>query len=301
MALNLHLLRIFATVAEFNNFSRAAEALYISQPAVSKAVQQLEQQVGLSLLDRSHRKLALTEAGTLLYQYAQRLFAIEQAAETALDQLQGLESGHLALGASHTVGTYLLPPLLGRFHQQYPGVHLTLQIANTQTVIEVLQMQALDLVFVEGPVNDEDLTIEAWRNDHLMAIVPPNHPLVSQQPVTLKQLATEPYVQREFGSGTRAIVEKAFKQQGLELNVAIELSSNEAVKQAVSAGLGISIVSDLTIALELAANSLAVVEIQEIDFTRTLSQVMLNEKPVSPAASAFLQLLHGHNSPFSDR
>ena len=291
MPLNLHFLRIFTAVAEHNSFSRAAKELYLSQPAVSKAVQELEEQVGMSLLDRSRRKLVLTEAGTLLYQYAQRLFAVEQAAETALEQLQGLERGHLALGASHTAGTYLLPPLLSRFHQHYPGIHLTLEIANTQTVLEDLHTQPLDMAFVEGPVKATDLIVSAWRTDHLVVIVPPSHPLIQRQPVTLAQLAAEPYVQRELGSGTREIVEDAFSQNGLELNVAIELGSNQAVKQTVSAGLGISIVSDATIGLELSAQTLAVVAIQDYDFSRTLSQVIPREKPLSPAAAAFLQLL----------
>lgn len=292
MALNLHLLRIFAAVAKHNSFSGAAKVLYISQPAVSKGVQELEEQVGLPLLDRSRRKLALTEAGTLLYQYAQRLFAVEQAAETALEQLQGLERGHLALGASHTAGTYLLPPLLSKFHQRYPGIHLSLEIANTQTVLEDLYTRPLDMAFVEGPVKATDLMVSAWRTDHLVVIVPPNHPLIRKQPVTLAQLATEPYVQREFGSGTREIVEEAFKKKDLAVNVAIELGNNQVVKQTVSAGLGISIVSDATIGLELSAQTLAVVAVKDYDFSRTLSQVLPREKPLSPAATAFLQLLH---------
>jgi len=291
MTLNLHLLRIFTSVAEHNSFSRAAHALYISQPAVSKGVQELEEQVGLPLLDRSHRTLALTEAGILLYQYAQRLFAVEQAAETALEQLQGLQRGHQALGASHTAGTYLLPPLMSRFHERYPGVHLSLEIANTQTILVDLQTKPLDLAFVEGPVKAKDLTISPWRTDHLVAIVPPNHRLVMEQPVTLADLAAEPYVQRELGSGTREIVEEAFRQMGLELKVAIELGSNQAVKQTVIAGLGISILSDATIALEVSAQALAVVAIKDYDFSRTLSQVMPKERPLSLAATAFLELI----------
>lgn len=292
MALNLHLLRIYTAVVEHNNFSRAADALYMSQPAVSKAVRELERQIGLDLLDRSHRRLALTEAGRVLHLHAQRLFAVEQAAEAALEQLQGLERGQLALGASQTIGTYLLPPLLGQFHQQYPGIRLSLEIANTQAVLEALHMQELDFAVVEGPVNHEEFTVTRWRNDRLVVILPPDHHLIGQQSVALEQLAAEPYVQRESGSGTRMIVERVFQNRGLELNVAIELSSNQAVKQAVSAGLGISIVSIATIALEAATNSLAIMEVSESGFIRSLSQVMLREKPVSPAAAAFSQLLH---------
>lgn len=290
MALNLHLLRIFAAVAEHNSFSQAGKVLFISQPAVSRAVQELEEQVGLPLIDRSRRVPILTEAGTLLYQYAQRLFSVEQAAELALEQLQGLERGHLALAASHTAGTYLLPPLLSRYHQRYPGVRLSLQIANTQTILEKLHTEPIDVAFVEGTVKDTDFLVESWRTDHLVAIAPPNHPLIEQQPVTLKQLAAEPYVQRELGSGTREIVDEAFRRRKLEPNVAIELGSNQAVKQAVAAGLGISIVSDATVALEISAGVLTILNIKDIDFKRTLAQVQVKEKPLSPAAVAFLHL-----------
>jgi DNA-binding transcriptional LysR family regulator len=290
MPLNLHFLRIFNAVAEYNNFSRAAEALYISQPAVSRAVQELEEEIGLPLLDRSHRTITLTEAGALLHQYAQRLFAVEQAAETTLEQLKSLERGHLALGASHTTGTYLLPPLMSRFHEQYPGIRLSLEIANTQTILEKLHTQPMDLAFVEGPVRDTEYVAAPWRTDRLVVIAPPKHPLVERQPVTLLQLAAEPYLQRELGSGTRDIVEAAFHRQELTLNVAIELGSNQAIKQAVSAGLGISIVSNATLDLELSAGTLAVLDLQEVDFRRVLSRVTLKEKPLSRAASAFLQL-----------
>ncbi len=290
MALNLHLLRIFAAVAEYRNFSRAAESLYISQPAVSRAVQELETQVGLALLDRSHRVPALTDAGILLHQYAQRLFAVEQAAETALEQFRGLERGHLAIGASHTTGTYLLPPLLSQFHQEYPGVRLSLEIANTQTVIEKLHTQPLDIAFVEGPVTDKDFIVTPWRTDQLVIIAPPNHPLIYQQPIKIDQIAKEPYVQRELGSGTREIVETAFRQKGITLNVAIELNSNQAVKQAVSAGLGISIVSDVTIALEVASRKLTTIAVRGFDLTRTLTQVAVRDRPLSRSAAAFRAL-----------
>ncbi|MBZ0302445.1 MAG: LysR family transcriptional regulator, partial [Anaerolineae bacterium] len=173
MTMNLYLLRVFATVAEHGSFSQAARALYISQPAVSKGVQSLEQQIGMRLLDRSHRDISLTEAGHLLYDYAQRIFAAERAAESALEQLNGLERGHLALGASHTIGTYLLPPLMGLFHQRYPGVRLSLEIANTQQILIDLRTRPLDLAFVEGPVSDANLVVAPWRTDRLVVIAPP--------------------------------------------------------------------------------------------------------------------------------
>jgi len=290
MALNLRLLRIFFAAAELHSFSRAAETLFISQPAVSKSIQELEQQTGLLLFDRSRRVIALTEAGELLYQYAQKLFALEKSAELALDQLKGLERGHLALGASRTIGTYLIPPLLSRFLRVYPGIKLSLEVANTQTVLEDLRTKPLDLAFVEGPVTDPAFDVAAWRRDRLIVITAPDHSFVTQQSVTLRQVANQPYIQRELGSGTREIVEAVFEQQGMSLDVVLELETNQVVKQAVSAGLGISIVSETTITLEAAAKQLALIPLSDFTFERYLWRVTLKDRPLSPAATAFQQL-----------
>jgi DNA-binding transcriptional LysR family regulator len=289
MALNLHLLRIFATVVEQHGFSRAATVLYISQPAVSKSVQELENQLGVILIDRSQRRLMLTEAGSILFEHAQRLFAVERAAEAALEQLHGLKRGRLSIGASQTIGTYLLPPLLGLFHQRYPGVQLSLEIENTQRVINDLRTQPLDLAFVEGPVSDPDLVVTTWRTDRLVIIAPPGHPL-SNQRVSLEQVTQCPYVQRESGSGTRNIVEQALHERGLSLNVALELGSNQAVKQAVIAGLGISIVSEATLELEQNTRTLAVIEPYDFYLSRPLSQVTIQGRPESRALAAFRNL-----------
>jgi DNA-binding transcriptional LysR family regulator len=287
MALNLHLLRFFHAVAEHQGFSKAAERLYVSQPAVSKGIQELEQQVGLALFDRSRRSLTLTAAGELLYQYTQSLYAIEKAAETALEQLHGLERGHLALGASYTVGTYRLPALLSKFHQQYPGITLSLEIANTGQILDQLRTGSFDLTYVEGPVRGTDVIVSEWSTDRLVVIAPPGHPLIASQPVELEDLASVPYVQREAGSGTREIVEVIFGEQGLSLNVAVEMGSNQVIKQAVSAGLGISMVSDVTIALERLSGTLVVLEVANYDSRRVLSEVRVKGRPLSPAASAF--------------
>jgi DNA-binding transcriptional LysR family regulator len=290
MALNLRSLRVFSVVAQFNSFSQAAVTLSMTQPAVSRAVQELEREIGTVLIDRSRRALTLTEAGTLLYQHAQRLFADEKAAEIALEELQGLERGHLAIGASHTTGTYLLLPLLSHFHQRYPKIRLSLEIANTQTILERLKLQSLDVAFVEGPVRDADFVAEEWRTDRLVVIAPPNYPVAAGQPVSLALLAEQPYIQRESGSGTRETVESFFTQNGLTFNVVLELGSNQAVKQAVSAGLGISILSEATLELELAAHTLRILDVQDFDLTRTLSQVTMKDRPLSHSAAAFRAL-----------
>jgi DNA-binding transcriptional LysR family regulator len=291
MALNLHLVRIFVSVAEQKSFSAAAKSLYISQPAVSKGVHKLEEQLGVLLVDRSRRSITLTEAGGHLYEHAQRLFAVESAAERMLEELAGLERGHLAIGAGQTIGTYLLPTLLRRFHELYPGITLSLQNRNARDVIENLRNMLLDIAFVEGPVGDPDLVTVPWKEDRLALITHPQHPLARQDDVTLHDISQHPFLQREPGSGTRAIVEQAFRAHGLQLDVAIELNSNQVVKQAVIAGLGISIVSETTIELERDAGIIRVITPSDHTFVRPLSFVTIKGRRQSRAAMAFLALL----------
>ncbi len=299
--LNLHLVRIFTTVAELENFSRAAERLYISQPAVSRAVQELEHQVGTPLIDRSERHFLLTEAGQLLYDYGRQIFAAERAAEAALEQLRGLERGQLALGASNTIGTYLLPSLLGIFHRRYPGVRLLLDIGNTQQIIHHLRDTPLDLAFVEGPVDQPDLVVTPWQLDTLVVIAAPDHPLMAQQPLTLAQFETAPFIMREPGSGTRDVIEQALRERDIHITGAMELGSNQAVKQAVMAGLGISIVSEATIAVESQASKLVILDIPDLRLQRILTQVSVAGRPAGRALVAFQSLLKEASSiPVSD-
>lgn len=291
MALNLHLLRIFTTVANSRSFSQAARQLYISQPAVSRAVQELERQLGISLIDRSMATFTLTEGGRLLYQHGLQIFAAERAAETALEELQGLVRGELAVGASQTIGTYLLPARLRQFHRIYPGVRLMLDILNTHQIIERLINAPLDLAYVEGPVDMPNLIVTPWRVDTLVVIAAPDHPLVTKQPVGLNDILAEPFIMREVGSGTRENIEMALGSRRLHLNIAMELGGNSAIKEAVAAGLGISIVSEVTITLERKVGTLVVLDVPDFVLTRTMSQIMVPQRPLSRAAAIFQTML----------
>ncbi|MBA3870235.1 MAG: LysR family transcriptional regulator [Anaerolineae bacterium] len=291
MALNLHLLRIFTTVATTGNFSQAAKQLYISQPAVSRGVQELERQLDLVLIDRSMNSFTLTEGGRLLYQHGLHIFAAERAAEIALEELHGLVRGQLALGASQTIGTYLLPPLLRQFHRRYPGVRLMLDILNTHQIIERLVSAPLDLAFVEGPVDQPNLIISPWRVDTLVVIAAPDHPLVKKQPLSAADILAQPFIMREIGSGTRENIEMAVKARGVELDIAMELGDTSAIKEAVAAGLGISIVSEATIKLERAVGKLVVLDVPDFILTRTMSQIAVAQRPLSRAATIFQNML----------
>ena len=178
--MKLHLLRIFTVVAEHMSFSRAAEALYISQPAVSKAVKELENQLGVPLFERGAGRLSLTDAGALLAERGRVILAVEQTAEEDLQALRGLHQGVLRVGASTTIATYLLPPVIATFLRSHPDIDLRLTIQNTQIILSLLLDYQLDVALVEGPVEDERISSEPWRPDELVVIAAPDHPLVQR-------------------------------------------------------------------------------------------------------------------------
>lgn len=291
--LNLHALRIFTVLAETRSFSRAAEILYMSQPAVSKATRELETQLGLVLIDRTARPIALTAAGAVLLAHARRIFASERAAVQALAALRDLEVGSLAIGASSTIGNYILPPLVAAFHRSYPGVRLTLDIGNTRQIVERLHSTPLDVAFVEGPVDDADVVLEPWREDELVVIAPPDHPFASAEGVPLARLLAAPLVLREPGSGTREVIELSLRMRGLELPPGvIEIGGTEAIKRAVGAGAGLAIVPIETVRSELGASQLARVRVPELALRRQLSRLTVGGRPQSPALAAFLAWCH---------
>ncbi|HET8627646.1 MAG TPA: LysR family transcriptional regulator [Thermomicrobiales bacterium] len=288
--LNFNRLRLFAAVVEHGSVTRAAAALDISQPAVTKAVHDLERDLRVPLLDHAGRGVVPTEAGRLLAEYARRIFALAGEAERALGEFRGLARGRLAVGASTTIGIYLLPELLGVYRQRHAAIELFLDIANTQTIVERLHARLLDLALVEGPVEHDDLLAEPFRPDELALVTAPDHPL-ARGGATVADLAALPWVMREPGSGTRDVVERALAAAGVAPRVVMELGSTEAIKRAVAAGLGVSIVSRAALGLELAAGRLAVVPVAGFRVERTLTILQRRATRPSPATTAFLGLL----------
>ena len=291
MTLNLHHLRVFAAVAEHGGFSRAAASLRLSQPAVSKTVQELEREVGLSLFDRAGRTPRLTTAGETLVARARELFGVERMAEEDLASLRGLERGMLRVGASTTVATYFLPPLLAQFHAQHPGVKLRVISANTRRVARRLLEGRLDIALVEGPVSHDRISVAPWREDELVIIAPAAHPLLRMRRVIASDLSSEPFILREPGSGTRDVAESELARHGVHPRGAMQLGSTEAIKQAVAAGLGLAVVSRAAAADQLALGYIAVVRLRDVVFRRALNELRLNGRAPSAATSAFRILL----------
>jgi DNA-binding transcriptional LysR family regulator len=243
MALNLHHLRVFARVAEEGGFTRAAQALRLSQPAVSKAVRELERQTGVPLFERAGRATRLTAAGEALFARARELFAVERSAEEELRALRGLSGGVLRVGASTTVATYLLFPYLARVRETNPGVKLRVASANTRAVARALLERRLDVALVEGPVRHVRIEVIPWREDELGLITPPTHRLATKRSIDLRELSGEPLIVREPGSGTRRVAERALAAHDVSPAVTLQLGSTEAIKKAVAAGLGVGFVS----------------------------------------------------------
>ena len=295
MTLNLHHLRVFAAVAEHGGFSRAAAALRLSQPAVSKTVQDLERQVGLALFDRSGRAPRLTDAGDVLFARARELFGVERVAEDELSALRGLERGILRVGASTTVATYFLPPLLARFHAQHPGVTLRVASANTRAIARRLLEGRLDIALVEGPVSHQRVTVIPWREDELVVIAPAAHRLVHRKRVVAADLSGEPFILREPGSGTRTVAESALAEAGVHPGATVQLGSTEAIKQAVAAGLGLAVVSRASAVDQLALGYIAVVKLRGVMFRRALTELRLTGRSPSAPAAAFRALLRNES------
>jgi len=292
--MNFNQLLIFQKVAELRHFTRAAQALYISQPAVSKQVHQLEKSLKQPLFTQVGQKVHLTEAGKLLYDYAERIFALAAEAESALSEMQQLEQGRLMLGASTTIGTYLLPEWLVRYKDHYPGIDLVVEIGNTEEVQQKLLAHRLEVGLIEGSVTHPELSEQAWQQDELVLIMQPNYTHAVDEPQTIQQfLATHPpVILREQGSGTRSVLEKALEHQGMEpIHPMIELGSTEAIKRAVAAGLGVSFVSEHTVRFEVASGYLKQISLKDFIVQRSLSIVRLKGKRISKAAQAFLQLI----------
>lgn len=294
--LNLNHLRVFRAVCETNSITHAARALHISQPAASKQLAELEAQVGVALVERRPRGVRLTAAGEVLGRHARRLFHEEEAAEAALQGLLGLELGQLSLAASTTIGSYIVPAVFGELHAAHPNVTLQLEIGNAARVEELVLGGHIDLGLSEGLVASEHLLAEAFAHDEMVLIVAPAHPfarLRSDNPagVDATMLAGLPFIVRERGSGTREVVEGALRQRGVDVAPVMTLGSTEAIKNAVARGLGVALVSSLTIELELASERLCAVELAGARIRRALHLLTLEGKPPSPAVTEFLRLL----------
>jgi DNA-binding transcriptional LysR family regulator len=301
MSLSLRLLRVFVAVAHRQSFTRAAEQLGLTQPGVSKSIRELERQAGARLVERIPTGVVLTEAGHVLLGHARAILAEERAAEDALHALRGLSRGSLRIGASSTIATYILPSYVQQFNVQHPAIELTLQTARSKSVAGMLVEQQLDIGLIEAPVpEDSRLKVVPWREDELVVVAAPSHPLAPQAPIPIAALANEMLVLRERGSGTRRIVLDMLKAHGVAPQRTLGADSVESIKHLVASGLGLSIISRAAIEDMLALRRLVILETLDCHMTRPLQRVM-RWGGQSAAARAFVALLAPKESARVDR
>ena len=245
---------VFRAVAEQQSFRKAAEELYLTQPAVSLQIKALEEDLGVQLFDRTGSRIALTPAGVTLLDYAQRVHALLVQAEQHVTALSGEHAGHLALGASSTIAQYVLPRLLSGFCREHPRVQPSLISGNTERIVDALLQQQIALAFIEGPAHSRDVKTEPFLVDEIVLIAPASHEWAERGSISAEELPAAPLLMRERGSGSRRVLELALERHNIKrtsLRIAMELDSTEAIKSAVEAGLGAGFVSRWAIAKDL--------------------------------------------------
>jgi DNA-binding transcriptional LysR family regulator len=294
--MNRNHLALFHVVAQAGGISQGAEMARVSQPAVSKQIAELEDALGVRLLERLPRGCRLTEAGTILAGYAQRWRSVESEAERAIEEYRGLKRGRLAIGASMTIGGYLLPQAVAAFHRRFPEIELQLEIANTQHIQQALLGNSIELGLTEGPIDDDDLESTVFFQDELVAIAPAGHPLLKQKSVSVREICRGPFILREEGSGTRAVVERALRRKGFKVNPLLSLASPEAIKNMVAAGIGLAIVSRLIVGLELQTGLLGIIRLKDLTIQRPLHLQRVRGRSESPSAAKFLEVLRAQKS-----
>jgi len=278
-------------VARERSQSEAARQLFLSQPSVSYQIKELQRELKTLLFEPDGRHVRLTQAGELLYGSAQQILNAVEEVTNSIQELKGLERGSLRIGASSTAGIYVLPQILGAFKQRHPRLEVAMDIANWQAIRERLLQRQIDLIVVGEPSRQPELEVEPFLRNEMVVIAPPNHPLAGADMVPLRVAAEERFIIREPGSGTRLTLERVLSAAGIPLRVAMELGSNGAIKQAVSAGLGLGVLSRQAIQLETQAGKLRVLNVEGFPVERQWNIVRLRGRRLSIAAEAFRQFL----------
>jgi DNA-binding transcriptional LysR family regulator len=286
-------LHVFHTVAQLSSFTKAANRLHMTQPAVTFQVKQLEEQFNTRLFDRNHNRITLTEAGSIVFEFADKILNLYEEMENSVGELTGEMRGVLLVGASTTIGEYLLPRVLGAFRAAYPAMKVRMNVANTRDIVQQVENNTIDIGIVEGAVHNSNLAIRECQPDQLVAIFPRGHELAHKERIAPAELLDYQFVLREEGSGTREVLADYIREGGADpnkLDIVMELGSGESVKGAVESGLGISVVSQATVRKEA---QLGTLEVRPLDpaLERAFSFVHQKQKFRSQAVERFYQFI----------
>ena len=288
--LTLRQLQVFESVALHLSHSRAAKELYLSQPAISMQIKQLEQSVGLPLFGQIGKKIHLTDAGREMLNYSRNIFQQLQEMEAVFEDMKGLERGQLDISVVSTAN-YFMPQLLAKFCQMHPKIQVSLHVANRDAVLQQLNESRSDLAIMGQPPQGLEMLAQSFMKNPLVVIAPPGHPLCKLKQVKLQKLEQESFLLREQGSGTRSSMERFFSEHGIRFHAGMEMGTNEAIKQAVQAGMGLGIISLHSAELELETGRLAVLNVEHFPIVRHWYITHRKTKRLSTAAQAFKQFL----------
>ncbi|MEK9625576.1 MAG: LysR family transcriptional regulator [Gammaproteobacteria bacterium] len=289
-------LQVFSTVARLLSFTKAAEALHMTQPAVTFQIRQLEDYFNTRLFDRTHNRISLTTAGHLVKNYADQIISLYNEMDNEVRKLTGDVLGPLVLGASTTIGEYVIPSILGEYQAKFPDVAVRLHVANTEGVLHMVEGNEIDIGIVEGPVGNKNLVSKVCWDDELVVVTPPGHELTKSDSVSVEQIFEYPFISREEGSGTREVIHDHLQASGRDfsdLNLIMEFGSPESIKSAVAAGLGISILSIATLNKELELGLLAKASLAS-PLKRPFSIVYQRQKFRLRAMDEFLEFTEAH-------
>lgn len=285
--MNLNQLRVFYTVAKLQSLTKASSELYLTQPGISKHIKELEEYYGIRLFDRLGKKVVLTQAGEILFATTKDIFNLVNEAKIKIDELKGIRGGKLTMGASVTIGIYILPEILGKFRHKYPDIEIALDISLSQEIVEKVLVNTIDIGFIGAIVNDDRLIIKQFLTDELVVIVSPRHKWADRESIQPNELVNQTFIISRQGSGTRTIVEERLKQIGVILKKTMEFGNTEAIKKAVEADLGISIISKYAILREVNAGILKSICLSDVNLGRNFYFTYRKDKYLTNVVKAF--------------
>lgn len=297
MGLEDHKMKVFCTVAETKSFSKTSEIVHLTQPAVSLQIQALEEYYETKLFDRTSNSITLSPAGEVLYKYAKYILALYAAAEKEIGKITGHTKGSVTIGASTTIGNYILPSVILSFKKTYPKIKINVYIENTKKIMDLLNTGTIELGLVEGEMSKYKVTLEPIVQDELFVIVSPQHPWAKRKTISIGELSKEPFIFREEGSGTRQITEKYFSTHGIKMrdvHMNITLGSTESIKEAVESGIGVSIVSKWVARKEVKYGNLIMLGIKEGRMVRHFHLVMNKNAILSHSVTEFVSFIKAY-------
>ncbi|SFB35096.1 LysR family transcriptional regulator [Clostridium frigidicarnis] len=289
--MNERRMRIFYEVSNVLNMTRVAEKMFISQSSISQAINELEQELGVKLFDRVSKRLYLTYEGQVFYNYVRRILNLYDESICAINDIRSSNRGKLKIGASNTVGVYMVPRIARAFLDIYENVEVSTTIGNTSDICNLILKNEIDFGLVEGKVKNDEIITNSFFKDELVVIVPKNHRLANKKLIRKEEIRNEKFIMREVGSGTRELIERKFKENDVEYNVFMELGNNEAIKNIVEAGIGISCISKQCLDHERIENRLKILNIVNLELSRDIYFIRHKDKNISTAMTNFMNIL----------